>query len=212
MKTFYSFERIDISPFHGWICRTLHEEEKRPKGGCTRLQFFLVVFVSSFAYYIVPGYLFPSIQAISISCLIWPKSILAQQLGSGLHGLGIGSFSLDWNVASSFLGNPLVFPPSAIISTLVGFCLFAYIINPTVYFSNIYQAKKFPFISSRNFDSNGQRYNLSRVLNEKTFSLDIDGYNSYSKLYLSAFFAFSYGLSFATLTATISHVLLFHGK
>ncbi|KAH0997824.1 hypothetical protein GBA52_021688 [Prunus armeniaca] len=37
-------------------------------------------------------------------------------------------------------------------------------------------------------------------------------YNGYSKLYLSTFFAFTYGLSFATLTATISHVALFHGR
>ncbi|KAK7840336.1 oligopeptide transporter 1 [Quercus suber] len=35
---------------------------------------------------------------------------------------------------------------------------------------------------------------------------------SYSKLYLSVFFAFTYGLSFATLTATLTHVALFNGK
>ncbi|KAK1581515.1 hypothetical protein Q3G72_006730 [Acer saccharum] len=34
----------------------------------------------------------------------------------------------------------------------------------------------------------------------------------YSKLYLAPFFAFVYGLSFATLTATISHVALFDGS
>nr|XP_023904985.1 oligopeptide transporter 7-like [Quercus suber] len=37
-------------------------------------------------------------------------------------------------------------------------------------------------------------------------------YDSYSKLYLSVFFAFTYGLSFATLTATLTHVALFNGK
>jgi len=36
--------------------------------------------------------------------------------------------------------------------------------------------------------------------------------NNYNKLYLNITFAFDYGLSFATLTATISHVVLFHGK
>jgi hypothetical protein len=42
--------------------------------------------------------------------------------------------------------------------------------------------------------------------------MDMDAYKNYSKLYLSITFAFDYGLSFATLTATISHVFLFHGK
>lgn len=87
-----------------------------------------------------------------------------------------------------------------------------YVLNPIFYWSNAYDAKKFPIFSSHTFDSAGLSYNISRVLDEKTFKLDHTGYNSYSKLYLSVFFALSYGLSFATLTATISHVGLFHGK
>lgn len=30
------------------LCKVLHEKEKRPKGGNTRLQFFFIVFISSF--------------------------------------------------------------------------------------------------------------------------------------------------------------------
>lgn len=208
------------SPYMWWpenliqvsLFRSLHDEEKRQKGGVTRLQFFLMVFITSFAYYVVPGYLFPSLSAISIACLIWKKSILAQQIGSGLHGLGIGSFALDWNAVVSFLGNPIAAPGFAIINILVGFFIFAYVIIPAAYFSNIYEAKKFPFFSSSNFDSTGQRYNISRVLQKDKFALDAEAYNNYSKLYLSSFFIFSYGLSFATLTATFSHVIFFYGK
>ncbi|PQQ20305.1 oligopeptide transporter 1-like [Prunus yedoensis var. nudiflora] len=150
------------SPYMWWpsnlvqvsLFRALHEKEKRPKGGLTRLQFFLVVFICSFAYYIIPGYLFPTISAFSIVCFIWKNSITAQQIGSGMNGLGIGSFGLDWSTIAGFLGSPLATP---------GFAIHKHV-------------------------------------------------DCYSKLYLSAFFAFSYGLSFATLTATISHVALFHGK
>lgn len=172
----------------------------------------MVVFITSFAYYIFPGYLFPSLSAISVACFIWKKSILAQQLGSGLHGLGIGAFALDWNAVVSFLGNPIAAPGFAIINVLVGFFLFAYIIIPVAYFSNTYEAKKFPFFSSSNFDSTGQKYNISRVLLKNEFALDAEAYNNYSKLYLSAFFIFSYGLNFATLTATFSHAFIFYGK
>lgn len=31
----------------------MHEEEKRPKGQLTRLQFFIIVLVCSFAYYLI---------------------------------------------------------------------------------------------------------------------------------------------------------------
>ncbi|TYK13761.1 oligopeptide transporter 5-like [Cucumis melo var. makuwa] len=208
------------SPYMWWpanlvqvsLFRALHEKEKRPRGGHTRLQFFLLIFISSFSYYLIPSYLFPSISCISIACLIWKDSIFAQQIGSGFYGLGIGSFGIDWSTVAAFLGSPLATPGFAIINILVGFFLIVYVMLPIAYWSNAYEAKRFPFISSHTFDSLGNPYNISRVLNSKTFDLDQVGYESYSKLYLSVFFAFSYGLSFATLTATISHVALFHGK
>ncbi|XP_014502634.1 oligopeptide transporter 1 isoform X1 [Vigna radiata var. radiata] len=208
------------SPYMWWpsnlvqvsLFRAFHEKEKRPKGGNTRLQFFLLVFVSSFAYYIIPGYLFPGIATISWVCLVWKKSILAQQIGSGLGGLGIGSFGFDWNTVAGFLGTPLATPGFAIINTLVGFVLFMYVLIPISYWNNVYDAKKFPIISSNTFDFTGKKYNVTRILNDKTFDIDMDSYNNYSKLYLSITFAFDYGLSFASLTATISHVVLFHGK
>lgn len=192
-------------------CRTLHEEDVRTKGGVSRLQFFLVVFVSSFSYYIIPAYFFPSLSAISVLCLIWKDSIFPQQLGSGLHGMGIGSFALDWATAS-FIGNPISTPGFAIINTLVGFFLVMYVLTPFTYFNNMYDAKKYPIFSSHTFDHSGHPYNISRVLNPETFNLDMAGYQGYSKLYLSAFFAFTYGIGFATLSATISHVALYHGK
>ncbi|KAK7244641.1 hypothetical protein RIF29_39466 [Crotalaria pallida] len=208
------------SPYMWWpanlvqvsLFRAFHENEKRPKGGNTRLQFFFMVFATSFAYCIVPGYFFQSISTISFVCLIWKNSITAQQIGSGMKGLGIGSFGFDWNTVVGFLSSPLAMPAFAVVNVLVGFVLFMYVLIPLSYWNNLYDAKKFPLISSHTFDSSGAIYNVTRILNPKTFDIDLDSYNNYSKLYLSITFAFEYGLSFATLTATISHVVLFHGK
>ncbi|KAB1221651.1 Oligopeptide transporter 1 [Morella rubra] len=137
------------------LFRTLYDVEVRPKGSLTRLQFFLVVLVSGFAYYIVPNYLFPSITAMSFVCWIWKDSVTAQQIGSGLRGLGVGSFALDWSTVAGFLGSPLATPGFDIINIMA------------------------------------------------------DGYG---KMNLSIFFVYTYGLSFATFAATISHVALFHGR
>ncbi|KAL3614823.1 oligopeptide transporter [Castilleja foliolosa] len=207
------------SPYMWWpenmiavsLFRALHEKEVRPKGGLTRLQFFLVVSVSSFAYYIIPAYFAPSLSSISIICLIFKDKIFPQQLGSGLHGLGIGSFGLDWSTVS-FIGSPISTPGFVILNCLFGFFLVMYVMTPLTYFGNVYNAKKFPIFSSSTFDAHGNRYNISRVLNEATFNLDLPGYNGYSKLHLSVFFAFKYGLGFASLSATITHVSLYHGK
>ena len=171
-----------------------------------------MVFVASFAYYIVPSYLFPSISALSFVCWIWKDSVTAQQIGGGTKGLGVGSIGLDWSTVAGFLGTPLATPLFAIINILVGFIVFVYVVIPIAYWSNAYDAKKFPIFSSHTYDHTGQPYNISRILNEKAFDIDRAAYYSYSKLYLSVFFAFTYGLSFATLTATITHVALFNGK
>ncbi|XP_039027289.1 oligopeptide transporter 1-like [Hibiscus syriacus] len=80
---------VDL-PFMWWpnnlvqvsLFRALHDDEVRSKGGLTRLQFFLVVFISSFAYYIVPNYLFPSITALSFVCWLWKDSVTAQIIGA----------------------------------------------------------------------------------------------------------------------------------
>ncbi|KAF8030988.1 hypothetical protein BT93_D0237 [Corymbia citriodora subsp. variegata] len=208
------------SPYMWWpanlvqvsLFRALHEKERRPKGGLTRLQFFLVVFISSFAYYLVPGYLFKRIAYLSVVCWIWKKSITAQQLGSGSYGLGLGSFTLDWSTVAAFLGSPLAYPGSAILNNLAGFLLIVYVVLPILYWSNVYDARRFPMISSKTFDSAGQNYNITRILNAQAFDMDLKAYDGYSKLYLSVFFAINYGLSFAVLAATLSHVALFHGK
>ncbi|PKI59838.1 hypothetical protein CRG98_019786 [Punica granatum] len=151
-------------------CRALHEKEKRQRRGHMRLQFCLMTFVWSFVYYIVPGYLFPSISAISFLCLIWKDSITAQQIGSGLHGLGLGSFTLDW-ATIALSGSPLAYPAFAIFQMLIGFFLAVYVALLLMYYNNSYDAKRFPIISAHTFDSEGQIYNFSRILNQDSFDI-----------------------------------------
>ncbi|KAG4143853.1 hypothetical protein ERO13_D06G218300v2 [Gossypium hirsutum] len=191
------------SPYMWWpnnlvqvsLFRALHDAEVRPKGGLTRLQFFLVVFISSLAYYIVPNYLFPSITALSFVCWIWKDSVTAQIIGAGRDGLGVGSFALDWSTVASFLQSPLATPAFAIINIMLGFVIV-----------------EIPIISSHVFTDDGEKYDVSRILNFTTYEFNQRGYDGYSKINLSVFFAYSYGLSFATLVATVSHVVFFHGS
>ncbi|XP_073107293.1 oligopeptide transporter 1-like [Elaeis guineensis] len=193
------------------ISRAIHVIEKRPKGQLTRLQFFLIVAVSSFAYHIVPIYFFPSITALSFICWIWKDSVTAQQIGSGQKGLGLGSFALDWMTTTSYYGSPLATPMFVICNMFIGFVIKLYVIAPISYWTNAYSAKRFPIFSQEMFDADGQKYNISRIIDEK-LQLDEAAYNNYSKLYLSVFYPYSYGFSFACLTSSISHLALYHGR
>ncbi|KAJ1254764.1 hypothetical protein BS78_K329500 [Paspalum vaginatum] len=214
------FRRYLVEPAAMWwpsnlvqvsLFRALHEKEQRRKGSMTRNQFFLVAFICSFAYYILPGYLFQMLTSLSWICWIFPNSVIAQQLGSGLHGLGIGAISLDWSSISSYLGSPLASPWFATANIAAGFFIVMYIVTPINYWFNVYKARNFPIYSDALYTVTGQKYNISSIMDSQ-FYFDTVAYEKNGPLYISTFFAFSYGLGFACLTATVSHVLLFYGS
>jgi hypothetical protein len=68
-----------------------------------------------------------------------------------------------------------------------------------------------PISSRASFDRTSSKYDVSQIINED-LSLDLDKYKAYSPLFLSTTFAVSYGLSFASITATLMHAFLFYRK
>ncbi|OIW18428.1 hypothetical protein TanjilG_13180 [Lupinus angustifolius] len=193
------------------LFRALHEREHKSKS-LTRMQFFLIALGVSFLYYALPGYLFPILTFFSWVCWAWPRSITAQQIGSGYHGLGIGAFTLDWAGISAYHGSPLVTPWTSIVNVGIGFIMFMYIIVPVCYWKfNTFDARKFPIFSNQLFTSAGKKYDTTKILTAN-YDLDIDAYNKYSKLYLSPIFALSIGSGFLRFTATLVHVALFYGS
>ncbi|GAA0140469.1 hypothetical protein LIER_01810 [Lithospermum erythrorhizon] len=214
------FRKYVVDPAEMWwpgnmvqvsLFRAFHEKDDE-KRSSSRAKFFVIVLACSFAWYIVPGYLFSTISNISLLCYMFPKSLLAQQIGSGMKGLGILSFTFDWATVSAFLGSPLVSPFFAIINVLAGYIVMVYTILPIAYWGlNMYNAQNFPMISSHLFDALGQKYDVEKIVNNN-FEIDMPAYNKLGRINLSIFFAISYGLNFASVVATLSHVGLFNGK
>lgn len=212
-----------VEPAHMWwpstlvqvsLFRALHEKEEFPKGSrqMTRSKFFLIALICSFTWYVVPGYLFPTLTSISWVCWVFSKSVTAQQIGSGMRGLGLGAFTLDWTAVSSFLFSPLISPFFATANIAIGYAIFIYVITPMAYWKfNLYNAKSFPIFSSHLFMSNGSEYDITKIVDQQ-FQLDTDAYGKLGMVNLSTFFALVYGLSFATIASTITHVSIFYGK
>lgn len=68
-----------------------------------------------------------------------------------------------------------------------------------------------PINTSTTFDNTQSAYNVTSILGSE-FSFDEAKYKAYSPLFLAPTFALNYGLSFAALTASIVHTIVFHGK
>ncbi|KAI3897026.1 hypothetical protein MKX03_015850 [Papaver bracteatum] len=193
------------------LFRALHEKD-HDKQWMSKGKFFMIACFASFVWALVPGYLFPTLTTLSVLCLAFPKSVTAQQIGSGLNGLGIGSFTFDWTTVAAYLYSPLISPFFATVNVAIGYALILYVVTPISYWGlNLYNAKTFPIYSSHLFTSQGHRYNVSAIVNDK-FELDALQYAQQGHINLSTLFAVTYGIGFATIAATLAHVGLFHGR
>ncbi|RUP49938.1 hypothetical protein BC936DRAFT_140927 [Jimgerdemannia flammicorona] len=211
---------VNASLFH-----TLHREvtpevekaEREQGRSISRNMFFVYAFFSSFVWYWFTGYIFPLLTSISWLCLklrSWTNrnSVLVSQLGSGLNGLGLLSFTLDWSTLAAWLPSPLAIPWVAQANMLAGFVFFCWILVPAVYYTNSFEAQKFPIYNTRQYDIFGQKFNRTRVVIPQENILDETAYQEYSPVRITAFFAIMYGQGLCALGAILSHTILYNGK
>ncbi|KAK5805392.1 OPT family small oligopeptide transporter [Linnemannia elongata] len=188
---------------------TLHKEEELLPGQWSRFKFFIVATIAMFIYQWIPGFIFPVVSSIAWVCWIDPKNHVLSQIG-GANGLGVGAISLDWNNIVAYLGSPLVVPWWAQVNIALGFFLIAWVLAPIAYYTNLWDAQRFPILTAKLFTVDGADYPVLSVLDPTTASLSQAGYDKAGPLRISTFFALAYGIGFAGLSAMITHTWLYH--
>ncbi|KAJ7633597.1 OPT oligopeptide transporter [Mycena polygramma] len=195
------------------LFNTLHSQHYAgigTRGGISRERFFLYAFLCSFFWYFLPGYLFQALSYFSWVTWIRPNDPTIAQLFGYIHGMGMSVITFDWNQIT-YIGSPLATPWWAEANIFAGFVFFYWFLTPVLYFKNVWFGKYMPISSRTSYDNQMQSYNVSRILTADT-TIDMEAYKQYSPLFLSTTFAISYGLSFASITATLTHAFLFFRK
>ncbi|KAG6868859.1 hypothetical protein C0993_008988 [Termitomyces sp. T159_Od127] len=180
------------------------------RGGISRERFFLYAFLGSAIWYVFPGYLFSALSYFSWVCWIAPDNIPVNQMFGYVHGLGMSLITFDW-AQIAYIGSPLATPWWAEANIAVGFTFFFWILTPALYYTNAWYSEFLPISSRTSFDNTGNTYNVSKIINPDT-TFNQEAYSAYSPLFLSTTFAISYGLSFASITATLVHAFLYFRK
>jgi len=192
-----------------FVCRAFHEKDEHR---IPRTKFFFFALLFCLSWYTIPGFFFTTLSSISWVCWIFPKSVIAQKIGSGMSGFGVGALTLDWATVASFLLSPLVSPFFAIVNVFVGYASVVYVVIPMAYWGlNVYNADRFPIFSSLLFTAHGQEYNISAVLDNRS-ELNVAEYEKQGRIHLSLSFALTYGFGFATIASTVTHVFCFYGR
>lgn len=180
------------------------------RGGISRERFFFYVWLAGVLWYFFPGYIFQALSYFSWVCWIAPNNVVVNQLFGYVSGLGMSVITFDW-AQITYVVNPIATPWWAAANVGTGFAFFFWLIVPCLYYTNTWYSKYLPMSSRTSYDNTGASYNITRIINPDS-SFNITAYQGYSPLFLSTTFALSYGLSFASITATLTHAFLFFRK
>lgn len=195
------------------LFNTLHQQTYAGVGqraGMSRERFFLYAFLGSAAWYMLPGYLFGALSYFSWVCWIAPDNVPLNAMFGYVSGMGMSLITFDW-AQIAYIGSPLATPWWAQANVAFGFVLFFWVVTPAIYFTNTWNSQYFPISARGSYDNTGATYNVATILNpDATFNQE--QYENYSPLFISTTFAISYGLSFASITAMVTHTLLYFRK
>ncbi|KAJ1674567.1 hypothetical protein EV182_003018, partial [Spiromyces aspiralis] len=202
-----------------------------PLGACSRMLvnswrhsprfwFFFLTFWASFVWYFVPGYLFTLLSVFPLMCLIVSSQYgaaaqIVKQLGDGLKGLGLFSFTFDWNVISNaYLSSPIVTPFWVASNVFVGFVILMWIIVPATYYKDVWGTRSLPIYGYNLYrrDNPAEPYASSKVIDQATQKLDQAKYAEYGPPIMPFIYVIEFGVSFASISAILSHVGLYHGR
>ena len=193
------------------LLEALHGEKSHVK---KKLRVFYIGFLILFFYEAIPQYIMPVLVGVSMFCLAKRDSLLYTNLfggSNGNEGLGILSLSFDWQYISN--PSPLWYPLQTLINNFVGYilCIAVFI---GVYYGNIWNAQKFPFLSQALFTdaSNGTnfvQFNQTAVLTPE-YKVDSALVAEQGLPYFAATFAVYILATNLSITATFSHLMLWN--
>ena len=175
----------------------------------SRYRYYLYVTLGAFAWYWLPGVIFQGLSVFDFVCWIRPNNAIINQLFGGFTGLSLIPITFDWTYVSAYLLDPLLSPTFSHVNTLIGLGIFMIITTIGISYTGALYAEYLPINTSTTFDNTQAEYDVTKILGPN-YSFDVEKYHNYSPLFLAPTFALNYGLSFASLLASIVHTIVYH--
>ncbi|KAH9818914.1 putative oligopeptide transporter [Melampsora americana] len=191
------------------ILRALHGKDNLPPipgWKITQMRFFLICAVVSGLYFILPGVFFESLSFFNWTTWIDPHNVKLALITGTVTGLGLNPLpTLDWNF---MMRGPIFTPLWSIGNEYIG-ALGALVAICVIYFNNFLFTAYLPINSSGLYDRNGNRFNSSKVLDNRG-RFETTEYKSYSPPFMSAALIVFYTCNFALNSSVIVHSMLYY--
>lgn len=193
------------------MLEALHGDKKSVQ---KKLRVFYIGFIVLFCYEVLPIYIMPVLVGVSAFCLANQDSLLFTNVfggSNGNEGLGVLSWSFDWQYIAN--PSPLWYPLQTLVNNFVGYCL-CVLVFLTAYYGNVWDAKKFPFLSQSLFSdaSNGTSFPIydQKAILDDNLRVDPELVAKQGLPYFTTTFALYILATNLSITATFSHLLLWN--
>ncbi|AOA64864.1 Proton-coupled oligopeptide transporter [Komagataella phaffii CBS 7435] len=180
----------------------------------SRYYFFLAVFAISFVWYWFPGFLWTGLSYFNF--VLWSPETRNNFVVNFIFGVsgGIGAIAITFDytqISQAMTGSVFATPFWVVANTYASVFIFFIFLLPILYFTNTWDSKYLPVISTSTFDNKQQKYNVTRIL-QPDFIIDRQKYREYSPLFIPFSYLLSYALNFAAVIGIFIHTYLYHGK
>ncbi|KXT11993.1 hypothetical protein AC579_4634 [Pseudocercospora musae] len=200
------------------LIKAFHTETDEPVFGpfkrfysWTRQKIFLWATLGMACWFMLPGYLFTALSIFSWITWISPNNITLDAVCGIAGGVGFNPWpSFDWNMFTGSGLSGLYLPTFAIANQIAGIVVAAFMIL-AIWFRNAWQTGFLPINSNGTFDNTGDSYNVTKVLDAGNL-FNENRYEQYSQPWFSAGFIVYNIWCFASYSAVLSYVYLFHRK
>ncbi|KAF7365018.1 hypothetical protein MVEN_00372900 [Mycena venus] len=210
LRTFLVYPTYAFYPNYISVVNLLQSLHWRGALNAKKRRFFWIVFAAIFFWEWIPQYPFPLLTAFSIICLAdngrheFVRNLFGA--GSSNEGIGLLSVSTSWTLITQ--GTPLVWPLQTQINSFIGMWL-GYIVLTSCYYSNVFNGRDLPWMSTSLFSIEGDSYNQSEVITAdyklNATALETVGLPRYTTTY--ALSQLCYNLS---LGAAVTYLFLWH--
>ncbi|KAJ7784362.1 OPT oligopeptide transporter protein-domain-containing protein [Mycena metata] len=150
LRTFLVYPTYAFYPNYISIVNLLQSLHWRGALNAKKRRFFWIIFAAIFFWEWIPQYPFPLLTAISIICMAdngrhaFVRNLFGA--GSSNEGIGLLSVSTSWTLITQ--GTPLVWPLQ----------------TRNCYYSNVFNGRNLPWMSTSLFSEDGETYNQTAVI------------------------------------------------
>ncbi|ORX34771.1 oligopeptide transporter 2 [Kockovaella imperatae] len=171
----------------------------------TRWHAFLASACVFIVWYWIPNDFLQAIRYFNWMTWIAPNNFKLGLITGSWGGMGFNPISsLDPLTSGSGTMNAPFFAQlqQYVMRVIAGIILIA------MYFANVSWAGYMPINSNASFDNTMKNYNLTRILNPKDNTLDLDAYKAYSPPYYSIGYLFNQGTNFTWITFAFVYIFI----